>query len=362
MINFLDLKAFHQRDKDVYMGIFERFIDSGHYILGEQTEFFENEFAEFCEVKQSIGVGSGLDALSLIIRGLGLADGDEIIVPSNTFIASFLAISDNNCIPVPVEPDPSTMLIDADKIEAAITSRTKAIMPVHLYGQVCDMEPILKLAKQYDLRVIEDAAQAHGARYKGKPAGSFGDAAAFSFYPGKNLGALGDGGAISTNNIELADTIRQLRNYGSNKRYHHEQQGVNSRLDELHASILRHKLTLIDSDNNSRRSIANKYLREIDNKKISLPSIKADNVHVWHLFVIRTQKRDELQSYLGRAGIQTLIHYPIPPQNQKAYSGYSFKRSPLAEKMAQEVLSLPISPILSEKESNYIVEIINQWS
>jgi dTDP-4-amino-4,6-dideoxygalactose transaminase len=361
MIKFLDLQGFHQRDKNAYLKVIEDVLDSGHYILGPQTESFETEFAHYCEAKYCIGVGTGLDALSLIIQGYGFGEGDEIIVPANTFIASFLAISQNKCIPVPVEPDPDTMLMNVENVEAAITPKTKAIMPVHLYGQACDMDPIVELARVNDLKVIEDAAQAHGAKYKGRRVGSLGDAAAFSFYPGKNLGALGDGGAVITDDEALAKRIRLLRNYGSSERYIHQELGVNSRLDELQAAILRVKLRALDLDNNARRTVAATYISKIRNTAIELPTVRSDGESVWHLFVIRTSNRDSLMAHLRAAGIQTLIHYPLPPHRQQAYKSLSCGSYPISEKMAMEVLSLPISPILSEQDVEQIVEAINQW-
>ncbi len=362
MIDFLDIQAFHQRDKQAYLDAVESVLDSGRYILGRETEQFEDEFARYCDAQYCLGVGSGLDALSLIIKAYNFKEGDEIIVPSNTFIASFLAITNNGCMPVPVEPDLDTMLLDIDKVKGAITQRTKAIMPVHLYGQSCDMTPLVELAKSNNLKIIEDAAQAHGATHEGCRVGSLGDAAAFSFYPGKNLGAIGDGGAVVTNDRALAHKIEKLRNYGSVRRYIHEEIGVNSRLDEMQSSILRIKLKNLDSDNGYRRDIASRYLSEIINPAIKLPVVSKNNKHVWHLFVIRISDRDGLQKYLREKGIETLIHYPVPPHKQGAYSEYDFDPYPIAELMAEQVLSLPISPILPKDDVDYIIETLNEWT
>lgn len=362
MIKFLDLELLHKKNKAKYLAAFESVLDSGQYILGPQLKEFESEFSEFCNADECIGVGTGLDALSLIIKGFGFSQEDEIIVPANTFIASFLAISENNCVPVPVDPNPETMLLDIDNVKAAITPRTKAIMAVHLYGQVCDMEPIMEFASSKGLKVIEDAAQAHGARYKGRRAGALGDAAAFSFYPGKNLGALGDGGAVTTNDRVLADRVRSLRNYGSNQRYIHEELGRNSRLDEIQAAVLRVKLQTLESDNAIRRSIANRYLNEITNPRITLPSRPIEVEPVWHLFVIRTNDRDSLMSYLRSEGIQTLIHYPIPAHKQQAYAASGYGTYEVSEQMAREVLSLPISTTLSKSDVAKIIDVLNRWT
>lgn len=363
MIKFLDLKEFHQRDKAKYLDILERVLDSGYYILGPETEAFESSFAEYCQAEHCVGVATGLDALSLIIQGFEFEEGDEIIVPSNTFIATFLAISQNKCTPIPVEPDPETMLLTADNIEASLTSKTKAIMPVHLYGQPCQMDPIMELARKYKLKVIEDAAQAHGAVYNGRRVGSIGDAAAFSFYPGKNLGALGDGGAITTSDVKLANRIKLLRNYGSTERYIHKVVGVNSRLDEIQAAILNSKLQFLEEDNGSRRRIANKYIEGIKHGAIQLPIVEGNVEPVWHLFVLRTEKRDELARYLETKGVQTLIHYPIPPHKQDAYKDSKFAEDEylIAERLSGQVISLPISPILSNDDVGYIVDVINKW-
>jgi len=360
-VSFLDLKQLHQRDRSDYVAAFERVLDSGWYVLGSEVELFENEFAEYCEAQCCVGVGNGLDALALIIQGLGLGAGDEIIVPANTFVASFLAITQSDCVPVPVDPDSVSMNIDVSKIESAITPKTKAIMAVHLYGQPCDMDPINELAKKYDLRVIEDAAQAHGAMYKGKRVGTLSDAAAFSFYPGKNLGALGDGGAVVTNNQSLAEKLRSLRNYGSSQRYVHDEQGVNSRLDEVQAAILSSKLARLDSDNQHRASIANIYDSEITHDKVECPVLSDRCESSWHLYVVQTGNREGLQRHLAEHGIQTLIHYPIAPCKQKAYVDMEHLSFPIAERLSNEILSLPISPILTHSEASYVCSCINSW-
>lgn len=365
-IPFLDLKALNTQHKEEIMESFERVIDSGWYILGKEVESFENEFAQYCGVKHCIGVGNGLDALILILQAykeLGMInDGDEVIVPANTYIATILAISKNNLRPVLVEPDIDTYNIDPAKIEEKITPRTKAVMVVHLYGQTADMEPIWQIAKKHDLKVIEDSAQAHGAFYKSQRTGNLGDASGFSFYPGKNLGALGDAGAVTTNDDTLANTLKALRNYGSHKKYVNQYQGINSRLDELQAPVLRIKLKYLDQDNQRRRAIAKSYRENIKNPKIILPKAVDEDSHVWHLFVIRTSERDKLQQYLHENNIQTLIHYPIPPHKQKAYPEWNELSYPITEKIHEEVLSLPISPVMSDYEVSTIVEIITRFS
>jgi len=363
MIPFLDLKSINAQYREELIEACIKVIDSGWYIQGNECKEFENEFANFCGTKYAIGVANGLDALTLIIRAykeMGImSDGDEVIVPSNTYIASILAISENGLIPILVEPDINTYLIDASKIEEKITLKTKAIMPVHLYGQVCEMDKINEIASKYNLKVIEDSAQAHGAYYKDKKAGNLGDASGFSFYPGKNLGALGDGGAVTTNDNKLADVIRALGNYGSEKKYENIYKGTNSRIDEIQAAMLRIKLRHLDDEIKQRKKVAHYYLDNIDNDNILLPQIKDPKNHVWHLFVIRTEKRDKLQKYLSDHGIQTLIHYPIPPHKQNAYKEWNSLKFPITEKIHDTVLSLPISSVISDKEVNYIVNIIH---
>ena len=347
-VQFLDLNAQYLELKDELDAAYHRVMDSGWFILGKEVEAFESEFAEYCQVKHCIGVGNGLDALHLILRGSGIGPGDEVIVPSNTYIATWLAVTYAGATPVPVEPDERTYNIDPSRIASAITERTKAIMPVHLYGQPADMDSINEIALCYGLKVFEDAAQAHGAKYKGRKAGGLGDAAGFSFYPGKNLGAFGDGGAVTTNDDDLAEKIRILGNYGSRVKYHNEVKGFNSRLDELQAAMLRVKLSKLDEWNERRKSIAKKYLTELSTNNLLLPFIQEWADPVWHLFVVRHPHRDALQRALNDAGIGTMIHYPIPPHQQKAYVGGQFSGSsfPIASKAAREVLSLPIGPHL----------------
>jgi dTDP-4-amino-4,6-dideoxygalactose transaminase len=364
MIPFLDLKGLNAQYRAELIEACTKVIDSGWYIQGNECKEFEKEFAQYCGTKYAIGVANGLDALILIIRAykeLGIMkDGDEVIVPSNTYIASILAISQNNLVPVLVEPDINTLLINPDRIEKKITSKTKAILPVHLYGQTCEMDKINEIAKKYNLKVIEDSAQSHGAYYKDKRSGNLGDASGFSFYPGKNLGALGDGGAVTTNDEELALAIKALGNYGSHKKYENLYKGVNSRLDEMQAAMLRVKLRYLDIEIEKRREIANYYLQNIKNDSIVLPTVRSEDNHVWHLFVIRTSKRDELQKYLLANGIQTLIHYPIPPHKQDAYTEWNNESYPISEQIHEEVLSLPISGILGLQDAEKIIKIINK--
>jgi dTDP-4-amino-4,6-dideoxygalactose transaminase len=365
MIPFLDLKSLNTQYRAELLEACTRVIDSSWYIHGKECEAFDKEFAEYCGTKHAIGVANGLDALILILRAykeLGIMrDGDEVIVPSNTYIASILAISQNNLTPVLVEPNINTYLIDPTKIEEKITPRTKAILPVHLYGQTCDMDSIHTIACKYNLKVIEDSAQSHGAYFGTKRSGNLGDASGFSFYPGKNLGALGDGGAVTTNDDELAQVIRALGNYGSHKKYENLYQGVNSRLDEIQAAMLRVKLRFLDVEIPKRQDIAEYYLENIKNDKIVLPIAARRENHVWHLFVIRTQNRDELQKYLSDNGIQTLIHYPIPPHKQQAYKEWHNNSYPISEKIHSEVLSLPISGIQTIETTQTIVKVINDF-
>jgi dTDP-4-amino-4,6-dideoxygalactose transaminase len=365
MIPFLDLKGLNAQYRDELIETCTKVIDSGWFIQGNECKEFEKEFAKYCGVKYTIGVANGLDALTLILRAykeLGfMRDGDEVIVPSNTYIASILAISQNNLIPVLVEPDMTTYLIDLSKIEEKITSKTKAIMPVHLYGQTCGMDEINEIAKKYNLKVIEDSAQSHGAYYKAKRSGNLGDASGFSFYPGKNLGALGDGGAVTTNDEKLANAIKALGNYGSHKKYENLYKGVNSRLDEMQAAMLRIKLRHLDDEIKKRREIANYYLENIKNDKLILPTVRAKDNHVWHLFVIRTNKRDQLQKYLLDNGIQTLIHYPVAPHKQEAYKEWNAESYPISEQIHKEVLSLPISGIQCLEDTKTIVKILNEY-
>lgn len=364
-IPFLDLKSLNAQYFNKYEKAFDTVVNSGWYIQGNECKEFDKEFASYCGTKHAIGVANGLDALILILRAykeMGVMNnGDEVIVPSNTYIASILAISQNNLIPVLVEPNLETYLIDPTKIEEKITSKTKAILPVHLYGQTCEMDAINAISNKYNLKVIEDSAQSHGAYFGEKRSGNLGDASGFSFYPGKNLGALGDGGAVTTNDDELAATIRALGNYGSHKKYENLYQGVNSRLDEMQAAMLRVKLRYLDDEVTKRREIANYYLENIKNEKIVLPTVRAENNHVWHLFVIRTKERDELQKYLSKKGIQTLIHYPIPPHKQQAYQKWNDQSYPISENIHNNILSLPISGVQSVEDTHKITETLNGY-
>lgn len=370
MISFLDLKNINQQYRQQLIEACTRVIDSGWYISGKELEQFELNFAKFCGTKYAIGVANGLDALILTLRAwkeLGkLKAGDEVIVPSNTYIASILAISANQLKPVLIEPDPDTFNLDPTKIEAAITNKTKVILPVHLYGQLAAMPEIMQIADQYDLLVLEDSAQSHGAEVKGRKAGNWGHASAFSFYPGKNLGALGDAGAITTNDLELADMLRALRNYGSHEKYKNLVQGVNSRLDEIQAAILDIKLKFLDQETLHRRKIAALYLENINNPFIKLPlsNINAEEYqqHVWHLFVVRTEYRDLLQKYLADHGVQTLIHYPIPPHKQQAYKEWNHQSYPISEQIHAEVMSLPIGPTLQLEEAQRIIQLCNEFN
>jgi len=359
VIPFLDLKLLNANHEDAIKGAIERVLDSGWYILGNEVTEFEREFANYCQVKHCISVANGLDALFIILRAYGIGKGDEVIVPSNTFIATWLAVSQCGASPVPVDPDPSTHNIDPALIEQAITKRTRAIIPVHLYGQPADMVPLLSTAKQHGLLVIEDAAQAHGARYNGQRVGGLGDAAGFSFYPGKNLGALGDGGAITTNDAALADKIRMLRNYGSTVKYHHDVVGVNSRLDEIQAAILRGKLPNLDSENAKRSKLAKIYLEGLKGLPLVLPQVVPEAEPAWHLMVIASANRSQLQDALKRAQIGSMVHYPIACHQQGAYaSNQDWPKLPIAECLQDQVLSLPMAPYMTEVEVTHVVETI----
>jgi len=376
MIPFLDLKKINAQYQTELKEACSRVIDSGWYVLGNEVAEFEKEFATYCETDHCLGVANGLDALVLILRAyieLGVMQaGDEVIVPSNTYIASILAISENGLTPVLVEPDVNTFNLDPALIEQAITGKTKAILTVHLYGQVTAMDEINIIAKRHDLKVIEDCAQAHGALYsseehkgkahKGKKVGSLGDAAGFSFYPGKNLGALGDGGAVTTNDGELANTIAALRNYGSHEKYKNLYKGTNSRLDEIQAAMLRVKLRHLDNQIAARQAVAQTYLQGINNPLIELPVVEDVNAHVWHLFVIKTAQRAKLANYLTANGVQSLIHYPIPPHKQSAYEEWENASFPLSEKIHDLVLSIPISPVISKAEVESIISLINHFN
>ena len=365
MIKFLDLKKITQKNVEEIKLAVNRVIDSGWYIQGNEVEEFEKNFSSYCGVDHAIGVANGLDALRLIFRSyleMGIMqEGDEIIVPANTYIASILAISDNRLTPVLVEPDLNTYNIDSSKIEEAITAKTKAIMIVHLYGQCAYNERIKQICEKHSLKLIEDNAQAQGALYNGKPTGSLGDASGTSFYPGKNLGAFGDAGAVTTNDPILADMIRMLANYGSKVKYVNDYAGLNSRLDEIQAAILNVKLKYLEADTLIRRKIATKFLTEIKNQKITLPQVLTNEGHVWHLFVIRTDNRVKLQEYLSQNGIQTLIHYPIPPHKQRAYNQMNELSYPISEKIHKEVLSIPMSQVLTDNEIDKVVLTLNRY-
>jgi len=359
-VPFLSLKEVNARYAAELKAATARVIDSGRYVLGGELASFEHEFAAYCGVRHAVGVGSGLDALSLILRGykeLGaMEEGDEVIVPGNTFIASFLAITENRLVPVPVEPDPATYNIDPASVEAAIGPRTRAIMAVHLYGQLADMPALAALARRHNLLLIEDAAQAHGAMSDGRKAGALGDAAAFSFFPAKNLGALGDGGAVVTGDTVLAERVEALRNYGSHVKYHHLFQGINSRLDEMQAAMLRVKLKYLDDDIAWRRRVAQRYRDGIRHPHIQLPDVVREEQHVWHLFVVRCPHRDALQRHLQAHGIQSQVHYPVPPHRQPAYAALHDAHLPLTERLHDEVLSLPMGPTLRDAAVARVIE------
>lgn len=398
-IPFLELLPAYKELKAEFDDAYQRVMDSGWYLLGAELEAFETEFAAYCDVKYCVGVGNGLDALHLILRAYGIGSGDEVIVPSNTYIATWLAVSYAGATPVPVEPDPRTYNINPSLIEAAITPRTRAIMPVHLYGQPADMDPIMDIARRHGLKVVEDSAQAHGARYKGRPCGSLGDASGWSFYPGKNLGAFSDAGAVTTNDRELADRVRALRNYGSRKKYYNDYKGFNSRMDELQAAFLRVKLRHLDEWNARRRRLATAYLSALTTfgqfqadggqrdsgaqnslnpgNPLILPWVPSWAEPVWHLFVIKHIKRDQLQQKLAEAGVGTLIHYPVPPHLSGAYASdfrqirnsetLKLRNSeapppalPLAEELARTVLSLPMGPHLSLEEVQYVADVVRR--
>ena len=354
---YIELKA----ELDV---AYQRVMESGWYILGTEVAAFENEFARYCGVQYCVGVGNGLDALHLILRAYEIGEGDEVIVPSNTYIATWLAVSYTGATPVPVEPDPLTYNIDPQRVESAITPRTRAILPVHLYGQPADIFPIMELASKYGLKVIEDSAQAQGARYQGREAGSLGHAAGFSFYPGKNLGALGDAGAVTTNDEALARRVATLRNYGSKKKYYNEEKGYNSRLDEMHAAFLRVKLLHLDEWNRRRARIASYYLEALTNiPNLIIPYVSDWATPIWHIFPICHTRRNALQQYLRGHGVETLIHYPIPPHLSDAYAEMYFSRGtfPLAEQLANTELSLPIGPHLSLDDAKTIVDLVRAF-
>jgi len=365
MVPFLDLKAINAQYRDELVAAATRVIDSGWYIQGTEVKAFEDEFARYCGSKHCIGVANGLDALTLTLRAwkeMGkLEEGDEVLVQANTYIASILAITENRLKPILVEPDEATFNLCPEKTAAAITPNTKAIIAVHLYGQISPMPELMQLADKHGLLVLEDAAQAHGAGIGGRKAGSWGHAAGFSFYPGKNLGALGDAGAVTTDDEDLVRTIRALGNYGSHKKYENLYQGVNSRLDEMQAAMLRVKLRYLDEEILCRREVAEYYLANIRNHNIQLPEVIDPKSHVWHLFVVRSDQRDVLRKHLGERYVQTLIHYPVPPYQQKAYSEWIAGNYPLTDRIHQTVLSLPIGPTLSAEEYQHVVNAFIRW-
>lgn len=363
-VPFLDLKPAYRELQAELDAAGRRVMDSGWYILGEEVEAFERAFAAYCGAKYCLGVGNGLDALMLILRGYEIGPGSEVIVPANTYIATWLAVSFVGATPVPVEFNPQTLNLDPARIEAAITSRTRALLPVHLYGQPAEMEPIREIAVRHGLTVIEDAAQAHGAAYQGKRTGNLGDAAAFSFYPTKNLGAFGDAGAVVTNDESLAERIRILRNYGSRVKYYNEVKGVNSRLDPLQAAFLRVKLQHLDEWNARRSKMAQQYLEAMSHcSDLILPSVAKGVEPVWHQFVLRHPLRDKLQEYLKESGVGTLVHYPVPPHLSGAYADVGWKRGdfPITEELADTVLSIPIGPHLSDEEVAFVIRALQEF-
>lgn len=358
-IPFLDLKASYEEIQEEIDSSIQRVLASGLYVLGEEVEKFEVEYAQYCNAKYCIGLGNGMEAIHLGLLALGVGPGDEVIVPSNTYIATWLAVSQCGAVPIPVEPN-EFHNIDVNKIESALTGRTKVILPVHLYGQSVDLDPILLIAKKYNLKVLEDAAQAHGATYKGQKVGMHGDVVAWSFYPGKNLGAFGDAGGITTNSPEIARKIRMLRNYGSEEKYINQEIGFNSRLDPIQAAVMRVKLKYLDIWNQRRSDIAKVYLDELSDSKITLPKKSNFSGHAWHLFVVNCQDRYSLMETLKKSGINTIIHYPIPPHLQVAYQHLGFDKGsfPIAERLANQVISLPIGPHMTPKQVNHVVSSI----
>lgn len=363
-IPFVSFKPLEKELDTELRAAFERVYTNSWYIEGKEDEKFEVAFAEYCESKYCVGTGNGLDSLMLALKALGISSGDEVIVPSNTYIATALAVTYVGAKPVFVEPDIRTFDINPNRIEEAITSKTKAIMPVHLYGQPCDMDPIIEIAKKHNLYIVEDCAQAHGATYKGRKIGSFGDAAGFSFYPGKNLGALGDAGATVSNSKELADKVRALGNYGSDYKYHHIYQGNNSRLDEMQAAFLAVKLPILDKVNENRRATAKKYLEGIKNKEVILPYVPEYANPVWHIFGIRCKRRKELEEFLNSKGIGTNKHYPIPMHLQECYKDLGFKKGdfPIAEEISDTELSIPMYYGMTDEEVQYVINSINMFN
>lgn len=364
MIKFLDLAKINNRFRDEIDARIASVLDRGWYLLGDENETFAANFAKYCGTKYCLGVANGLDALTLMIRAYDFAPGDEIIVPANTYIATILSISENGLTPVLVEPDIKTLNINPEKIEEKITEHTRAIMVVHLYGRAVEMKKIWDLAKKYNLKVFEDCAQAHGAMYDGRRVGNLSDVAAFSFYPGKNLGAFGDAGAITTNDENIFNKVKALANYGSDKKYHFLYRGRNSRLDEIHAAILDVKLKYLDADNNRRREIAKYYLEHITNPKIIPPTLNDadEQTCVWHVFPVRTENRDAFQQYLTDNEIQTIIHYPIAPHKQPAYAEWNNRTYPITEEIHKTIISLPISPVMTDEEVKKVVEVVNAYN
>ena len=364
MIPFLDLRAINAAQRAELVAAFERVVDSGWYVLGQEVQAFEREYAAWCGAAHAVGVGNGLDALGLVLRAWGVGPGDEVIVPANTYIASWLAVTQTGATPVPVEPDEHTFNIDPARIEAAITPRTRVVMPVHLYGRPADLAPIVIIARRFGLRVLEDAAQAHGARYRSQRLGAHGDAVAWSFYPGKNLGALGDGGAVTTGDAGLAERLRTLRNYGSRVKYHNQELGFNSRLDELQAALLRTKLPLLDEGNRRRADIARQYLEGLAGLDLVLPEWSAEpgTESAWDLFVVRHRQRDHLAATLAEAGVGTVIHYPVPPHLQPAYAGAGWPAGslPISERLHAEVLSLPIGPTQTAAQTDEVIAAVRR--
>lgn len=360
-VDFLDLGRLHASIQDDLHQAFQRVMSCSRFIMGPELEAFEESFAQYCEVPYCAGVGNGLDALHLLLRAYEIGPGDEVLVPSNTFIATWLAVSQCGATPVPVEPLASTHNIDPNLIESAVTPRTKAIIPVHLYGLPSDMDPIMAIAQRHHLVVIEDAAQAQGARYKGRRVGSLGHAAATSFYPGKNLGALGDGGATLTRDPVIAKRIKVMRNYGSEIKYHHQVKGYNSRLDEMQAAFLRVKLARLDEWNAARKALAIRYENNLQQSSLILPKVPDQFESVWHLYVVRTLHRNALQAHLQSHGIQSVIHYPIPPHRQAAYQEMAAYQLPISEQLSREVLSLPMSPMLKDGELEYVCDVLSTF-
>lgn len=365
MVDFLNLKRINLQIKQELEAAFSRVLESGWFIRGQEVELFEKEYAAYQNQKYCIGVANGLDALVLVIRAwkeLGkLKTGDEVLVPANTYIASILAISENDLVPVLVEPDLSTYNMGSVNLEKYLTSKTKAILPVHLYGRICPMDQIMNFAKKHNLLVLEDTAQSQGAQLDNIKAGSWGDASGFSFYPGKNLGALGDAGAVTTNNDELAQMVKNIANYGSQKKYYNDHQGVNSRLDEVQAAFLRVKLKYLDSQNKTRAQIAGEYLKNINNPSIILPNCPDAGQHVWHVFVTRTSNREAFATHLKNNQVGSVIHYPVPPHKQKAYKDLNALKLPVSEQIHAEVLSLPLDPSMTSQEISKVIEAANSF-